>query len=385
MTIMPEATKSHQQHFFLQKPALGNFGRNELAIVGAPCPIIRQLVQDIIKALPAYKIGFADTEDKEDEETGIPSSYVSFTHKIRYTQVVFAWQPNLMQQRTLLNEADLVLVNGNDFKAVNQVVVISDIKPLHKEMDRLTNVRLVLMDGEHAEFPGYLIEQMPAVKDVPVLAINNIHAIANFIEAFVLQSTPVLNGLVLSGGESCRMGMDKGSIKYHGVKTQREYVYELMRALCDEVYVSCNAAQQQIVETEGLPFITDSFTSLGPLSGILSAFRYNPDAAWLVVACDLPYLSGGTLKYLVEKRDILKMATAFINEGNNNWPEPSIAIWEPRSYAWLLQLLAQGYSSPRTALINADTAMLQTPDISELRNVNEYNDYITTYNNLHTS
>ena len=385
MTTTPQATKQHQKHAFLQKPALGNFGRNELAILGAPCNIIQHLAQDIIKALPAYKIGFADADHKEKEETTSSSPYISFTNKITHAQVDFAQQPNVMQQRALFNDADLVLVNGNHFSAVSQIVIINDSKPLHKKIDKLTNVRLVLMDDEQASLPAYLAEQVPSIKNAPVISINNTTAIIQFIKTFILQSAPVLNGLVLSGGESLRMGMDKGSLQYHNNKSQREYVYGLLKPFCNEVFISCNASQQTMVEDEGLPFITDSFADLGPVGGILSAFRYNPNAAWLVVACDLPYLTDKSLQYLVDKRDISKTATAFASEENNNWPEPLIAIWEPRSYSWLLQMMAQGYSCPRKALINADVAMLQPQDITELRNVNEYNDYITTYNNLHTS
>jgi molybdopterin-guanine dinucleotide biosynthesis protein A len=196
------------------------------------------------------------------------------------------------------------------------------------------------------------------------------------------EGTPVLNGLVLSGGQSQRMGMDKGNIQYHDHKTQRQYIYELLQPYCSEVFISCNEAQTAAVAAQGLPVLTDSFLGLGPLSGILSAFRENPDAAWLVVACDLPYLSHRTLQYLVQHRDSAKMATAFWDPEGGNWPEPLTTIWEPRSYSTLLQLLAQGYSSPRQALINADIALLQTPDVKELQNVNEYKDYVITSKNL---
>jgi molybdopterin-guanine dinucleotide biosynthesis protein A len=376
---------NHKKHAFLQKPALGNFGRNELAILGAPCNIIQQLVQAIIKALPVYKIGFVDADHKEKEETTSPLPYISFTNKITHALVGFAQQPNVMQQRALFNDTDLVLVNGNHFNAVNQVVIISDVKPLHKKTDKLTNVQLVLMEDGQESLPAYLLEQVPSIKNAPVLSINNTTAIVQFVESLILQSAPVLNGLVLSGGESIRMGTDKGSIQYHGGKSQREHVYDLLKPLCNEVYVSCNAAQQSIIDDEELPFITDSFTGLGPVGGILSAFRYNPNAAWLVVACDLPYLTSNTLQHLIDNRDISKTATAFASEENNNWPEPLIAIWEPRSYGWLLQMMAQGYSCPRKALINADVAILQMQNITELHNVNEYNDYITTYKNLHAT
>jgi len=385
VTTTREAIKPHQKHAFLQRPELGNFGRNELAILGATCNIIQQLAQTIIAALPAYKIGYADADHKENDNISSHLPHISFTNKITHAQVDIAQQPNAMQQRMLFNDADLVLVNGNHFNAVNQVVIISNTKPLQKKIDKLTNVRLVLLADGYTGIPGYLIEQVPAIQNAPVLSCDNVSGIAAFVKSFIIQSTPVLNGLVLTGGESRRMGMDKGGIQYHGEKTQRKYVYELLKPFCNDVYISCNAAQQATVEAEDLPCITDSFAGLGPVGGILSAFRYNPNAAWLVVACDLPYLTNKSLQYLVDKRDISKIATAFAGEENNEWPEPLIAIWEPRCYSWLLQLLAQGYSCPRKAMINSDIALLLAPDINELHNVNDYKDHITTYNNLHIS
>ncbi|HKI46429.1 MAG TPA: NTP transferase domain-containing protein, partial [Balneolales bacterium] len=113
---------------------------------------------------------------------------------------------------------------------------------------------------------------------------------------------------------------------------------------------------------------------LGPMSGILSAFQSDPDAAWFTVACDLPYLSCQTLDFLLKNRNPSKAATAFYDP-KGEFPEPLITIWEPRSYPALLQFLSQGYTCPRKALINSDTRLLQAPDVNELRNVNNPEEY----------
>ena len=90
-----------------------------------------------------------------------------------------------------------------------------------------------------------------------------------------------MNALILIGGKSSRMGTDKGLLNYHG-KPQREYLFDLAKKYCTEVYFSCRAEQQFSEQS-----IIDTY-SLGPMGGILSAFDFNPNTAWLVVACDMP-------------------------------------------------------------------------------------------------
>ena len=200
---------------------------------------------------------------------------------------------------------------------------------------------------------------------VSVLPFNQTELIATFIKDLLRANKPKLNGLVLSGGKSLRMQADKGGINYHG-KSQRAYVFEQLSAICDEVFISVRDDQQT---AEGLPAITDRFVDLGPYGGILSALQSNPNAAWLTVACDLPYLTEGTLNYLTANRNPSKIATAFL-DSDGQFPEPLITIWEPRAYPVLLQFLSQGYSCPRKVLINADIELLSAPAVDELRNVN---------------
>ena len=50
-------------------------------------------------------------------------------------------------------------------------------------------------------------------------------------------------GLVLAGGRSQRMGMDKGMLQYHG-KPQREYLYEQLEPICSRVFLSIRPEQE---------------------------------------------------------------------------------------------------------------------------------------------
>ncbi|RMD74402.1 MAG: molybdopterin-guanine dinucleotide biosynthesis protein MobA, partial [Bacteroidetes bacterium] len=120
---------------------------------------------------------------------------------------------------------------------------------------------------------------------------------------------------------------------------------------------------------EGAPLLADSFLDLGPFGAILSAFRQNPNAAWLVVACDLPLLDAATLDFLIAARRPGKVATAF-RSPTSDFPEPLIAIYEPPAYGRLLQFLAMGYSCPRKMLINSEVALIEAPRPDALRNAN---------------
>ena len=113
----------------------------------------------------------------------------------------------------------------------------------------------------------------------------------------------------------------------------------------------------------------DRFLNLGPAGAICSAFLHDPDAAWLVLACDLPLLDAATLRQLLEARQPQRVATAVRGPGKE-WPEPLIAIYEPRAYPRLLQFLGLGYGCPRKLLINSDVAVLELSDGQAITNAN---------------
>jgi molybdopterin-guanine dinucleotide biosynthesis protein A len=181
-----------------------------------------------------------------------------------------------------------------------------------------------------------------------------------------LWATAPLYGLVLAGGESRRMGQDKGLLDYHG-KPQREYAADLLNGFCEKTFLSARVGQKMETAYE---VIEDTFLDLGPYGGILSAFRQFPNVAWLVVACDLPLLDATTLQQLVDNRNITKIATAF-ESATEAFPEPLIAIWEPKAYTVLLQFLGKGYSCPRKVLINSDIKLLRANNLGALQNVND--------------
>lgn len=178
---------------------------------------------------------------------------------------------------------------------------------------------------------------------------------------------PKLNGLVLAGGKSRRMGNPKDKINWHG-KEQRYFAADLLAPLCDEVFISCRQDQLENFDSN-YNALTDTFLNMGPFGGILSALRSQRDKAWLVVACDLPLLDEKSLEFLIENRNIEKAATTY-ESPFDGLPEPLITIWEPKSYPLLLNFLGSGITCPRKVLINSDTLILKPGNPDSLMNVN---------------
>lgn len=360
--------KSHQKHAKLKRPTVGNFNRNEVAILGTPCGNIKQLCRYLIDSLDSMgKIGFVDADHKA--EATEDAQYLSFTDKITFRRFDYKGDFNKFEFKPYFNQCGLVLVNGNHFRASAQIVVIDPKKSLEHKMDRISNPVLVLKMSEEDKIPGYLQSRL---EGVPILLWQQEQEVGAFIESWIGRNQPVVKGLVLAGGESVRMNKDKGAINYHG-STQRQYLYDQLTNLGINTFISCREEQQEDIEA-GLPLIPDSFRGLGPMGALLSAFREDPNAAWLAVACDLPYLTNKTLQYLLDNRDLTQIATAFQNP-HDEFPEPLITVWEPRSYSVIFNFLSQGYSCPRKVLINSPIKLLNAPHPKELSNVNHPEEY----------
>ncbi len=113
---------------------------------------------------------------------------------------------------------------------------------------------------------------------------------------------------------------------------------------------------------------------IGPLGGILSAMKEYPDADWLVLACDLPFITDETIQTLLDMRDPQKTATAFIST-QDALPEPLCAIWEGHAYDSILKLFNEGIHCPRKVLIKSNTHLLKQNNPHWLDNINTPEEY----------
>ena len=183
-----------------------------------------------------------------------------------------------------------------------------------------------------------------------------------------MQPVDTVHGLVLSGGRSRRMGQDKALLQRDG-DTQLARAVGVLQGELAEVFVSVRADQAGESQRARFPQIVDRYEGLGPVAGILSALESDPDAAWLIVACDLPNLDTATVRYLLDNRSVSNPVTAF-RSSSDGLPEPLCAVYEPESLAIIRAFVAEGLHCPRKMLMRSDTHLLEQPNPRALDNVN---------------
>ena len=180
-------------------------------------------------------------------------------------------------------------------------------------------------------------------------------------------------GLILAGGASKRMQRDKAALKIQG-KTQLDRAFELLSGYLQRVFVSVRADQTSDPTRAHLPLIVDSVEGAGPITGIRSALAAHPEVAWLVLACDLPFVSDAAIEELLRRRDPSALATAY-KSAHDGLPEPLCAIWEPAAAPPLAEYQAAGGHCPRKFLIRHGAPLIDPPDPRALDNVNTPEEY----------
>jgi len=318
----------------------------------------------------SYRVGYVKHSghdfdiDREGKDTAkardAGASRVLITNDAK-TAMTTAEPLDFVQQRAAFDDCDFVLAEGWRHGAIPKIVIVGDGSEVLDD----------LRDDEAGPVVAAVGGTAPA--GLPCFDRDDVEGIAAFVIAHFEARAIPLHGLVLAGGRSTRMKKDKASLEYAGT-SQLEHVYGLVSDVCAETFVSARRDQWENDRFADLPQLHDRFIDVGPSGGILTALETDRDAAWLVVACDLPYLDAQTLHGVVEGRNSFKVATAYVS-ANDGMPEPLCAIYEPRARSRLLQFMAVGYTCPRKALLNSNVELLELSNRKALDNVNHPEEY----------
>src|SRR6187200_1863518 len=115
-----------------------------------------------------------------------------------------------------------------------------------------------------------------------------------------MNSRTNLVGVVLCGGESKRMGKDKGLMPLNG-GTWVEHISQKLKAQSLSTVISINEKQQQtysqLFSNEEL--ILDELPMHGPLNGLLTVHQKFPGKNILLMACDLIDMDENILQELI--------------------------------------------------------------------------------------
>jgi molybdenum cofactor guanylyltransferase len=151
-------------------------------------------------------------------------------------------------------------------------------------------------------------------------------------------------GIILCGGQSSRMGSDKGLLMYEA-KTWAQTALEKLAVLDIPIQLSVNTLQQSEYEKVFKPefLVADNATLniKGPLLGVLSAHLQNPAKDLFLLACDLPLMESNLLKELFALHKQSKKYDVYIFT-NNREPEPLCGIYTSKALKKIIALQQAG-------------------------------------------
>ena len=355
----------HQKHPKLARPTTDHYARTDVALVGSTCAVMDGLIDEWQSLNPEYRTRTIIGDHGEP----VNGQLFQIGNKRFYTPNVDRGE---YDERLEGLRYDLALVNGNHYPAARQIVFVDPAKAgtLERRREQLTDVLAVILCPGAEGMPDWLTEDLgrqpvqPPVCRLEQATENVLPLLKNLLGSRV----PALKSLVLIGGQSRRMGARKADLVYRNGQTEAER----MVAICERITpgrVHLSVADSEQNGVGDYPRIEDRFLGLGPAGAISSAMLHDPDAAWLVVACDLPLLDRATVADLVAARRPNLYATAYRRPGER-FPEPLVAIYEPRAYQRFLQYLSMGYACPRKVLINSDAHVLDAADDAPFTNAN---------------
>jgi len=251
---------------------------------------------------------------------------------------------------------DFVLIEGHKQATFPKLCLLKDDEQLWHDLDSEAKKSVFGLIGSNSK-PNFKTQ-------LPYFHRDDSTGIAHFLlerwQADFKQQP--LFGLLLSGGQSKRMGQDKNQMNYHGMP-QYQWAHQLLSQVCKETYLSCRSDQSFEFNC-----VHDIHVDMGPLGGILSAMERFPGTAFLCIACDQPNLTEATLGRLVQERDPFSHATLYHSSGHHS-PEPLCCIYEPDFRTIAYQALGHGIRSPKKILEQARTKIISSLS-NELINVN---------------
>lgn len=181
---------------------------------------------------------------------------------------------------------------------------------------------------------------------------------------------------ILAGGESRRMGRDKGLLPLDGT-SMIEAVAAQLSPYAREVIIGAN--DPDAYAFTGLRVVPDLERGCGPMMGVLSCLEAARGGTVLFAPCDVPVIPDGFVRLMLEAAAEADVAMPLDRLGR---PEPLLAAYSRRCAPAIRRLLDGGERRVTALMGDAIRAeygltltLVRHPDMGWYRNVNTAADY----------
>ena len=174
-----------------------------------------------------------------------------------------------------------------------------------------------------------------------------------------------ITGIILAGGKSSRMGLDKGLLRLNS-STFMSHIIEAVKPIVNNIIIVSNNPEY---DAFGYKRINDIIENSGPLAGLYSGLYHSKTENNLVLSCDVPLIKTCVLERLInfdnENFDVVQLQS-------QSRTMPLIALYKKQCLHKCLELLNKHEKRLRIAV-----AQLNTKTIS---NDSEWDQYVKNIN-----
>ena len=181
-----------------------------------------------------------------------------------------------------------------------------------------------------------------------------------------------VEGFILVGGASSRMGRDKSQLML-GRQTTVEHIADALSDVATRIRLvgALAGGRYDRNQIESVPDLADSW---GPLGGIQAAL-HAADAEWCVmIACDLPFITGGLLRRLFELgSNQAEGFAAVVPIQADEFPQPLCALYQRLPCLNAAdESIRNGEHSPRALLDKVKTRYVPFAEIADLAGASNF-------------
>ncbi|MBS0149700.1 MAG: molybdenum cofactor guanylyltransferase [Nitrospira sp.] len=185
-----------------------------------------------------------------------------------------------------------------------------------------------------------------------------------------------VTGVLLAGGKSRRMGVDKRFLAV-GERPLLERSQNVLSEIFERVCIVI--AQDSPLLEAHIPVMRDLIPSSGSLGGMYTGLHQSATPYIFLAACDMPFIHEGLVQYIVSQKDDADIVLAYWN----GRPQPTHAVYSRNCLSVVEGLIRSGdlklqrlLTCPvlRVRLITEDEIRKIDPDGRSFLNVNTPSD-----------
>jgi len=207
-----------------------------------------------------------------------------------------------------LEQCDCILIEGYKKSPFNKIVFL-DAKGTMPIPMETPGIKAVVHQG-------VVNDRRIQERMIPLFHRDDLEKIYQFVRAHFISCASPLFGAVFVGGQSKRMGKPKFSLSYNNGIPETERMINILRPFCEKTFLSSRSDLKMgpLAKLPEVERVNDDHIGLGPVGGLATLMSRYPNKAWMITACDMPFIQEKNFETIFNERDPLRYGTCYIRD-----------------------------------------------------------------------